>query len=159
MVTKKTIKDKKVIVQQRELVDPKTGETIPVNQIIEREKDANFNKIWLTHILDAIDKVTTKKFNVMKYFIENKNNKNLIIANQTEIAEDVGVSIQTVSSSIKILKEEDFLSMVKPGVYRVNASHIFKGSHNQRMDVLRTYYKEKSPPEGQTTIEDHQKEE
>lgn len=159
MENKKTTKNKNVEVNSRELMDPKTGEIITVKQIVQQSKDNDFEKVWLTHLLDAIDEVTTKKFEVMRYMMENKNNQNLVIATQKKISNETGVSRRTVSEAIQILKEKDFLTMLQNGVYKLNPNHIFRGGHNQRMDVLRTYYKEKAKPEGQTTIEEHQKEE
>ena len=153
--TTKTGTDKKVQVNERELVDPQTGETVQVKQIVERSKDANFQKMFMMHILDALDEVTTKKFDVVMHLLEEKNNQNLIISTHKQIAKEINASPTTVSNTMKILKEKNFLTMINKGVYRINPNMIFKGGHNQRMDVLRTYYKEKSAPvEGQTSIED-----
>lgn len=158
--TTKTSNEDTIQVNERNLVDPETGEVVTVKQIVQRSKDANFEKVWLMHLLDAINEVTTRKFDVMRYFIEHKNNQNMVIANQQEIADDLGAAIKTVSEAVQILKKKDFMSMVKPGVYRLNPNHIFKGGHGQRMDVLRTYYKEKSPPaKGQASINDKDKKE
>ena len=159
--TKKTTTKAKIYTDDSkyQVMNKETGEVVQTNAILETVEDgsdANFHKIWLFHILDAIDEVTTAKFTVMMYLIENMNKDNQIIATQKKIAQKCEVSLKTVGKTIRLLKEADFLTMPQRGVYRINPDHIWQGYHPNRMAVLRIYEEEKQPPvEGQTNIEEH----
>ncbi|RKV10568.1 hypothetical protein DDP46_08320 [Helicobacter pylori] len=39
----------------RKLLDTETGEVVEVGHVELQERDANFEKIWLGHIIDAIE--------------------------------------------------------------------------------------------------------
>lgn len=141
---KTTIKKTKVIGKET-YINQQTGEIQEMNVIdITENTDANFHKIWLGHILAALDIIGSQKIKVLNYFLENMNKENLIVATQRKIADDTKTSIQTVSLTIKALKEANILVQVQSGVYRINPNVIFKGYNNSRMNILYRYNTEKS---------------
>ena len=141
----KTTTKKTKVIGKETYINQQTGEIQEMNVIdITENTDANFHKIWLGHILAALDIIGSQKIKVLNYFLENMNKENLIVATQRKIADDTKTSIQTVSLTIKALKEANILVQVQSGVYRINPNVIFKGYNNSRMNILYRYNTEKS---------------
>jgi len=141
---KSTVKKTKII-GEREYVDHETGELKKFQVIDIKEKtDANFHKIWLSHILAAFDELGNQKLKVLTYLLENMNKENIIIGTQRVLADKIGVSNQTLSVTLKILREGDIIATPQSGVIRFNPSVIFKGYHSTRMNILYKYSAEKN---------------
>lgn len=128
------------------------GELQPVpTEVIEEEwqeeVDINFDKIWLSSVFEALEQVGNKKMTVASYILNNRDkNTNYLIKTQREIAEECGVSKQTVTSTLKALENADLL-VGKSGVYQINPEKIAKGNHNKRMAILRIYKQNKATKE------------
>lgn len=71
--------------------------------------------------------------------LETANRDNVILGTQRSIAQAVGVSVPTVNSTIKSLVSCNLLKMMQQGVYVLNPDVIFKGTRNNRMNVLLQY--------------------
>src|SRR5699024_2728805 len=110
-------------------------ETMQVTNIEER--DANFHKIWLGHMLESLDMIGNQKIRVAMFIMENINKENELIMTYRVIAEKTNTSLQTVSETMKALQE----SKIRNGYYRVKPDVIFKGGRNDRMNVLLRYSK------------------
>src|SRR5699024_5670408 len=119
-------------------IDASTGEkeTMQVTNIEER--DANFHKIWLGHMLESLDMIGNQKIRVAMFIMENINKENELIMTYRVIAEKTNTSLQTVSET---MKETNLLSKIRNGYYRVKTDVIFKGGRNDRMNVLLRYSK------------------
>src|SRR5699024_450970 len=117
----------------KEFIDASTGEkeTMQVTNIEER--DANFHKIWLGHMLESLDMIGNQKIRVAMFIMENINKKNELIMTYRVIAEKTNSSPQTVTETRKALQESNVLSNIRYGYYRVNPNVIFKGGSNDRM--------------------------
>ena len=130
----------------------KNGELQPIPaEVIDEEwdetVDINFDKIWLSSVLEALEQVGNKKIKVANYILNNRDKTtNYLIKTQREIAEECGVSLQTVSSTLKALEKADML-IGKSGVYQVNPERIARGKHNKRMAILRIYRQNKASKE------------
>lgn len=120
------------------------GELYPLQAtVIDEEydevKDVNFDKIWLAEVMSALEEVGNKKIKVANFILNNRDKStNFLIKTQREIAKDCGVSLQTVSSTIKALERADLLCC-KSGIYQVNPDRIAYGGHPKRMAILRLY--------------------
>lgn len=136
-----TFKKTKVIGRQ-ELVNNTTGEIIECEVVEFEDRDANFEKIWLGHVLSAIEEIGTAKIKVLSWLIKNKSPAdNCVIATQEKIADYCNVSRQTVNATLKALEHHEIIRKhndVK-GVYMLNPNVIFKGTHNKRINVLLKY--------------------
>src|SRR5699024_4050294 len=121
--------------------DASTGEkeTMQVTNIEER--DANFHKIWLGHMLESLDKIGNQNIRDAMFIKENNNKENELIMTYRVIAQKTNTSLQTVSETMKALQESNLLSKIRNGYYRVNPDVIFKGGRNDRMNVLLRYSK------------------
>src|SRR5699024_7568297 len=71
----------------KEFIDASTGEkeTMQVTNIEER--DANFHKIWLGHMLESLDMIGNQKIRVAMFIMENINKENELIMTYRVIAE------------------------------------------------------------------------
>jgi len=120
----------------------------------DEEVDINFEKIWLTSVMEALEQVGNKKFSVAQYILKNRDrNTNYLIQTQREIAEKCGVSLQTVSTTLKALEAADLI-VGKSGIYQVNPEKLSYGGHNKRMAILRVYRANKASKTDQMTIDE-----
>src|SRR5699024_8851742 len=71
----------------KEFIDASTGEkeTMQVTNIEER--DANFHKIWLGHMLESLDMIGNQKIRVAMLIMEKRNKENELIMKYSVIAE------------------------------------------------------------------------
>ena len=83
-------------ISHRKLLDQETGEVVEVGHVELQERDANFEKIWLGHIIDAIDEIGSKKIEVLMWLFRNRNADNIVIATNKQIAEEDGSAAATV---------------------------------------------------------------
>src|SRR5699024_12093563 len=93
----------------KEFIDASTGEkeTMQVTNIEER--DANFHKIWLGHMLESLDMIGNQKIRVAMFIMENINKENELIMTYSVIAEKNKILIKTISETIKYNKENKYL--------------------------------------------------
>lgn len=124
----------------QEYINSTTGEVKEFNVISIEDSDANFEKIWLSHILMAIDEVGNAKMKILNYLIKNRyRGNNTLIKTVRQIAKDTGVSYQTVSVTLQILEKHKIISR-KTGSLILNPDVIFKGGHKHRMNILIEYH-------------------
>lgn len=120
----------------------------------EEETDINFDKIWLTSVMEALEQVGNKKFSVAQYILKNRDRAtNYLIQTQREIAEKCGVSLQTVSTTLKALEQADLI-VGKSGIYQVNPDKLAYGGNKKRMAILRVYRANKASKTDQMTIDE-----
>jgi len=127
----------------KKYIDSETGEVETMNIVSMEDRDFNFEKIWLGHLFEALNSIGNQKIAVVMWMLKNKNNENIILANQRMISKLSGVGLSTVNSTIKELKSVDFLNEVEgvTGAYQINPDVVFKGSNSKRMNVLLQYTK------------------
>lgn len=147
--TRKKVK----VVGKESYINQSTGEINEMQVIEIEERDANFHKLWLGHILNSIDLIGNQKTKLAFWVLDNLDSNNLLTMTQRQIADKSGISYQTVSRTLKALIDSNFLQCVNQGVYRVNPDVLFKGGKNARMNVLYKY-KEAGSNEQQTDIYD-----
>ena len=143
MNTRKKVK----VIGTENYIKQDTGEIKEMQVINVEERDFNFHKVWLGHIITSIDLIGNQKTKLAFWIVENLNKENQLIMTQRKIAEKTGMSIQTVSHTIKALIESNFLVKINSGAYRVNPDVLFKGGKNDRLNVLIEYTNEKKEAE------------
>lgn len=136
----KTTRKKVKIVGRENYINQNTGEIKEMQIINIEERDANFHKIWLGHILSSIDLIGNAKTKLAFWILDNMDSQNQLIGTHRKIAEKTGMSTKTVTETIKILIDADFLQKVQNGVYRINPEVIWKGGKNDRLNVLIQYH-------------------
>ena len=135
----KTTRKKVKIINTETYIRQSDG-TIEDMQVISiEERDFNFHKIWLEHILSSIDIIGNQKTKLAFWIMNNLDKENRLIMTQRTIAEKTGMSTKTVTETLKALISSNFLQKVQSGVYRVNPDIVFKGGKNDRINVLLQY--------------------
>ena len=136
--TKVTSKKVKVIGTQQ-FINASTGEIEDFQVTSYQDRDFNFTKVWLNSILQTLDMLGNQKTKVAYHIIDNLNKDNQYIGTQRQIAERTGISLKTVSVTVKALLVSDFLKTLNNGVYFVNPDVLFKGSRTARLNILHQY--------------------
>lgn len=150
---KKTVKKTKVVGQES-YVNSATGEVVDMQVIQIEDRDFNFHKLWLGHIIQSLELVGNQKIKVITHILDNMTRDNIYLGTQRQIAERSKVSVKTVNITLKSLVESDFLRVETQGAYRINPNIMFKGGMNNRLNILYKYRQldrqEKSPSEQQS---------
>ncbi len=134
-VTRKKLK----VIGTKTYIDQQTGEICEMNVMNIEDRDANFHKIWLGHIIQALDMIGNQKIKVLNFLMENLNSENQLVMTQRKIAQKSGISYSTVAETMKALQEADFLVKINSGAYQINPDVLFKGGKNNRLRVLLDY--------------------
>lgn len=140
------ITEKKVkVLGTQQYINANTGEIEDFQVTSLQDRDFNFTKVWLNSILQALDMLGNKKTKVAYHIIDNLNKENQYIGTQRQIAEKVGVGLNTVNLTLQALIKADFLRCVSNAVYCVNPDILFKGSRSARLNVLQQYNTAEKP--------------
>lgn len=142
-----TTRKKVKVIGTESYINQATGEINEMQVIDIEERDANFHKLWLGHILNSIDLIGNQKTKLAFWILDNLNSENQLIMTQREISEKTGIARGTITSTIKALIDSNFLKMQQVGVYQVNPDVLFKGGKNARMNVLLKYHENKNEEE------------
>lgn len=135
----KTRKTETKIIGLKRFVDVSTGEVFNAEVIVKDIGDANFKKIWIGHILEAIEEIGNAKMVVLFWLMDHADHNNRIYGTVRSIAEDTKVSTATVARLMRVLQESNVIKREFNGVWQLNPEVVFKGTHNRRMDVLIRY--------------------
>ena len=135
-----TTKKKVKVCGIEKYINAATGEIVEmqVNEIEER--DFNFHKIWMKNFVSTLELVGNKKTHVAFWIIDNLDRENRLIATVREIANKTESSVFTVSATMKVLQEADFLRCIHSGAYMVNPNIVFRGTHQSRLAILNEYF-------------------
>jgi hypothetical protein len=133
--TRKTVK----VVGSETYINQLTGEIKEMQVISVEERDANFHKLWLEHIVHSLDIIGNQKTKFAFWLLENMNRDNQITFTLRQMAERSKISLDTVRLTVKALIESGFIIRINWGVYQVNPNVIFKGGKYDRLNVLLTY--------------------
>jgi len=125
----------------KEYIDTDTGEVETMQVTNIEERDANFHKIWLGHMLESLDMIGNQKIRVAMFIMNELNKDNQFIGTQRYIADKTNISLPTITETMKVLQESNFLIKVRNGFYRANPDIIFKGGKSDRLNVLLRYSK------------------
>ena len=104
----KTTKKQK-FVGYKILVDPETGETYPMQMNVMEDRDFNFHKVWLQHLVNSLDSISNQKLRLAFWIIDHLDREDQLIMTQRAIADATNMSTKTVNTtlkpSVKLLKE------------------------------------------------------
>lgn len=128
------------MVGTRVFIDKETQERVEMNVVEMEDRDFNFKKIWLGHVLEAVDEIGNAKMRVLMWLFDQckARRDNTIITNQRKIANELGISVVTVNTTLKALLKADIITR-GTGWYMVNPNVIYNGGHNGRMNVCLMY--------------------
>lgn len=155
-----TTNKKQKFIKSKEYVDVETGELVPFQEVAIEDRDFNFHKVWLQHLVDSLDGISNQKLRLAFWIIDNLNKENQLIMTQRTISEKTKISLDTVSKTMKSLQESEppFLIKINSGAYQVNPDIVWKGSHKNRMGICFIYNQSISDKEQEQEQEDKKKE-
>jgi DNA-binding transcriptional ArsR family regulator len=123
-------------------INQRTGEIIEAQTLskeVTGDVDIGFEKLWVGHILDAVQEVGNAKMQVLFWLIRNKDRNNMVRATLDDIAAKTGVSRRTVASLMTALRKANVVQLEYGGRWILNPAVVFKGGHSRRMNVLIRY--------------------
>ena len=123
-------------------INQRTGEIIETQTLSKQVKgdvDVGFEKLWVGHILEAVDEVGNAKMKVLFWLIRNKDQGNMVRATLDEIAQKTGSSRSTVARLMASLRRANVVRLEYGGRWMLNPAVVFKGGHTRRMNVLIRY--------------------
>lgn len=123
-------------------INQRTGEIIEAQTLtkeIKGDVDVGFEKLWVGHILGAVEEVGNAKMKVLFWLIRNKDKGNMVRATLDDIAEKTGSSRSTVARLMASLRRANVVRLEYGGRWMLNPAVVFKGSHDRRMNVLIRY--------------------
>lgn len=124
----------------QEYTNNATGEVKEFNVLSVEDCDANFQKVWLSHILMAIDEIGNAKMQILTYLLKERYpGNNTLTKTVREIAKATGISTPTITRTLRSLEEHKIIKR-KTGVIILNPDVIFKGQHKHRMNILIEYH-------------------
>ena len=124
----------------QQYVNPNTGEIEEFDVTKIEQRDFNFTKVFMENFLADLDSLGNKKLKVAIYICQNITREGYFIGTVRNVAKKLGYSIMTVHTTINLLLECNFIKRAGIGVYLVNADHLFKGSHKNRINILKKYH-------------------
>lgn len=127
------------IVGKETYINQMTGAIEEMQVMSIEERDANFHKIWLEHIIHSMDIIGNQKIRFAFWLIDHMNSENQITMTLRQMAQESKMSLETVSRTIKALTDSGFLKRYNMGVYQINPDVIFRGGKNSRMNILLQY--------------------
>lgn len=137
-MAKQTTKKVKVVGTQQYI--NATDGTVEDFQVMRiEERDFNFHKVWLEHIISSLDLIGNQKTKLAFWIVDHLDKENKLTMTYRQIAEKSGISLDTVRVTMKSLMDSNFLERINQGAYRVNPDVIFKGGNKDRMNVLYQY--------------------
>lgn len=147
---------KQKFVGYKTLIDPETGEPYPMQLNVIEDRDFNFTKVWLQHLVNSLDEISNQKLRLAFWIIDNLDKENQLVMTQRQLAEASGISLKTVSRTMQALCEGEpaFLQKINSGAYRVNPEVMFKGSHSNRMGIIYKYQQTDTANQEQMSMDD-----
>ena len=97
----------------KNLYDPETGKNYPVQMNILEERDFNFHKVWLQHLVNSLDGISNQRLRLAFWIIDNLDRENKLTMTQRAIAEKSGMSLNTVTKTMRALQEGTPAFLVK----------------------------------------------
>ena len=123
MTTTKKVK----VIGKEQYINAETGEVEVMNVVSVEDRDFNFHKLWLGHILNSIDLIGNQKTRLAFWILDNLDSENKLIYTYEQIRKETGISSKTIADTFKALASSNFLKKKQSGVWIVNPDFIYKG--------------------------------
>ena len=134
-----SVKHKKIEVEGIQYkTNPKFGNKEPAFVMNVSDKTFDPRKFFISQWL-IIMGIPRKRSKLVFWIMDNIDSNNKLSYTQEEIARKAEVSLKTVYITLSLLQEHNVLIKERNGRYRINPNFIFKGSHQQRMNIWIQY--------------------
>lgn len=119
-------------------VNQRTGETIEADQVIKKVPRNGFEITYLSYFMDLFDKLGGKKYVVFKYILNNKSSENTLIITNRELAEKCNVGINTVTDTLKLLKDSGLITQ-RTGAIMLHPRLAHRGSDRKEAYLIQKF--------------------
>lgn len=119
-------------------VNQRTGETIEADQVIRKVPRNGFEITYLAYFMDLFDKLGGKKYVVFKYILSHKSSENTLIITNRELAKECQVGINTVTDTLKLLKEAGLITQ-RTGAIMLHPQLAHRGSEKKEAYLLQRF--------------------
>jgi len=123
-------------------INQRTGEAMDIQVVSVEGSDVDFNKLWLSHVIQAIDLVGEQKIRFAYWLLEQispENRDGQIPMNIKQMAECSNVSFQAAIRAVKALMDSKFLMRINMKAYQINPDMIHKGNKPECRNVTIVY--------------------
>lgn len=119
-------------------VNQRTGEEIEADQVIKKVPRNGFEITYLSYFMDLFDKLGGKKYVVFKYILNNKSSENTLIITNRELAEKCNVGINTVTDTLKLLKDSGLITQ-RTGAIMLHPRLAHRGSDRKEAYLIQKF--------------------
>lgn len=113
-----------------------TGEVIEVDKLYRTQSSGNFVKAYIVQMVSMLDAIGGKKLKIVNYILDNVHlSNNTLIATTREIAQETNTSLQTVTTTLKVLEEGNIIKR-RTGAIMLNPELLMRGDDNKQKYLL-----------------------
>lgn len=117
----------------------KKGENvIDADDIVKKIPRNGFEITYLTYLFDLFDKLGGRKYQVLKYILQNKSTDNTLIITTRELAKKCNVSTKTVIETLHILRDANLIE-TRTGAIMLNPKIAHRGSDGTERYLLQKF--------------------
>lgn len=126
----------------------KDGEIVPVGEPLtfdqmygedfEKFPEGGFGIHRIEWYCKFVEAVGGKKGKVASFLLKNKNSQNVYLGRVQDIAAEVGVAVQTVTDTIKVLREKDIIRTMTCG-FMMNPGCEHRGNRRREAFLMKSY--------------------
>ena len=114
------------------------GEPIIADASITKCDRNGFEITYLAYLFDVFDQLGGQKYKVFKYIVEHKSSDNTLIITNRELAKKCGVTVDTVSRTLKLLKEKGLIA-TRTGAIMVLPKIAHRGKANREQYLMHKF--------------------
>jgi len=76
-------------------------------------------ELWIFRLISSSDMFINKPLKIALYLLNGRNKDGLVVTTIRKISDDLNISERTVISTLNVLKDLGFVSMIQKGVYKI----------------------------------------
>lgn len=119
--------------------EPKPGENvIDTDNVIKKVDRNGFEITYLSYFFDLFDQLAGRKYAVVKYILQHKSSENTLIITNRELAKKCNVGINTVTETLKILREAGLI-ITRTGAIMINPKLAHRGKVGRERYLLQKF--------------------
>src|SRR5690606_40179907 len=100
-MSKITTRKKVKFTGTQKYINQDTGEIVEMSVTEIEERDANFHKIWLGHVMESLDIIGNKKVKILQFIINNMNKENQFLYTYSMIEKETNISRATIAETMR----------------------------------------------------------
>ena len=112
MARKQNTTKKVKVVGHVEYVNQATGEVEDFQVVRMEDRDFDFHKIWLGHVINSLDLIGNQKTKLAFWILDNLDSENKLTMTYRQIADKSGISLETVRITMQALIDSNFIQRV-----------------------------------------------